>query len=238
MQLSGHKVLITGGTRGIGAALAETFLANGNAVILVGRSAPTTPLAGATYLTYNLDQEADRAELIATLRRDHKDLSVLVNNAGIQHEGRFGDNWHYADYAREVEVNIGAVLHLCDGLIPLLRDKPEAAIVNVSSALAIQPKTSSPIYCATKAFIRSFTTSLRFQLSATSIKLFELVPPLVDTEMTKDNKGPKITPADLAAAFWAGWRSNQAVILAGQAKALHIINRLSPSLAARIVRGD
>jgi uncharacterized oxidoreductase len=238
MQASGHKVLITGGTRGIGAALAEVFLANGNAVILVGRTTPTAPLDGATYLTCNLDQERDRSQLIETLRRDHKDLSVLINNAGIQHEGRFGDEWHYADYAREVEVNISAVLHLCDGLIPVLHDKPEAAIVNVSSALAIQPKTASPIYCATKAFVRSFTTSLRFQLATTSIKLFELVPPLVDTEMTKDNKGAKLTPADLAAAFWAGWRRDQAIILAGQAKALHIINRLSPSLAARIVRGD
>jgi uncharacterized oxidoreductase len=238
MQPSGHKVLITGGTRGIGAALAEKFLANGNSVILVGRGEPDTPLQGAIYLTSNLDQEADRAQLIETLHRDHKDLSVLINNAGIQHEGRFGEDWHYADYAREVEVNIGAVLHLCDGLIPLLRNKSEAAIVNVSSALSIQPKPSSPIYCATKSFVRSFSTSLRLQLATSSIKTFELVPPLVDTGMTKDTKGSKITPSDLANAFWAGWCRNQPVILAGQAKALHIINRLSPALAARLVRGD
>lgn len=238
MKPSEHKVLITGGTRGIGAALAQKFLANGNRVILVGRQAPANPLDGAEYMTCNLNSESGRNQLVRQILEKHKDLSVLINNAGLQHEGRFGEQWHYADYANEIQVNIEAVVHLSDALMPLLQNKPEAAIVNVSSALAIQPKASSPIYCATKAFVRSFSNSLRHQLENSSIRVFDLVPPLVDTEMTQNTRGSKIGPEALADVFWHGWCRNDPTILVGQAKALHIINRLSPWLAARIVRGS
>lgn len=236
MRPTSHKVLITGGTRGIGHALMETFVGNGNDVVIIGRTPPNALPSQVCFIACDLSSRTAREELITTMFHEHPDLSVLINNAGVQHEGEFGVKWHANDYAQEISVNIEAVIHLTDGLLPLLREKSEAAIVNVSSALSIQPKQDSPVYCATKAFIRSFSQSLSYQLEQSNVQVLDLVPPLVDTQMTQENAGSKIKPDALAQRFWRGWLKNEKIIYVGQARALQIINRISPRLAAKIVR--
>lgn len=236
MQKNGHKVLITGGGRGIGRALTTRFIDAGNDVIVIGRSQPADLPTGAIFIACDLNDRVARDDLIEQIKSAHRDLSVLINNAGLQHEGNFARDWHYADYASEMETNMDAMIHLCDGLFPLLEAAPQAAIVNVSSALAIQPKQDAPIYCATKAFVRSFTKTLRYQLEASSIRVFDLVPPLVDTDMTRGRGTGKISPEDLATIFWKAWLANREDIYVGKAGLLNMINRLSPRLASRIVR--
>ncbi len=238
MRITGHKILITGGARGIGAALTDKFLENQNQVLIVGRKAPKDLPLGAHFIACDLSDPRAREALIQTVTTEHRDLSVLINNAGLQHEGAFGDDWHYADYAAEMQTNMDAIIHLCDGLLPILKEHEEAAIVNVSSALAIQPKQDSPIYCATKAFVRSFTKTLRYQLEASAIRVFDVVPPLVDTDMTRGRGTGKISPQALADIFWKGWRKNTQTIYVAKAGVLNLINRISPSLAAKIVRHE
>ncbi len=70
-------------------------------------------------------------------------------------------------------------------MIPHLLDEKEAAIINVSSGLGFVPLAIMPLYCATKAAIHSFTLSLRHQLKDTPIKVFEVIPPIVDTELDR-----------------------------------------------------
>ena len=236
MQETGHNVLITGGGRGIGRALADRFAAAGNQLLIVGRSQPDNLPDQAIFIACDLADQKARQDLIAHITKDHADLSVLINNAGLQHEGVFATDWHYDDYAPELATNINAVVALTDGLLPLLKARKEAAIVNISSALAIQPKQDAPIYCASKAFIRSFSKCLRYQLQDTCIRVIDVVPPLVDTDMTRGRGSGKISAETLAALFWRAWCRDKTDIYIGKAGILNMINRLSPRLAARIVR--
>lgn len=94
---------------------------------------------------------------------------------------------------REIAINVDAVVHLCQGVVPVLKQRDEAALVNVSSGLAIAPKASAPVYCASKAFVRSYSQALRYQLEETSVRVFDLAPPLVKTDMTAGRNEGAIT---------------------------------------------
>lgn len=188
MKTKNHKVVITGASRGIGKALADKFEENGNEVIrLSSKDADLTTSQG-------------RKNLISTLIEKHSDMTVFINNAGIQVNGEF-EKLSYEDYNKELEININAVVELSKGVLPILKDKKESALINVSSALVIQPKSDAPIYCGAKAFVRLFTKSLRYQLENTSIKVFDIVPPLVETDMTNGRGKGKIKPEALAKEF-------------------------------------
>ena len=236
MQSSGHKVLITGGAKGIGLALARKFHSAGNDVTIVGRD------RGA------LDSVAAELPGVETIRADittpegveavadgAADTSVLVNNAGVQYIGRFSE-LSVEEIDREVHTNLLAPLHLIRRFLPRLSRRPEAAIVNVTSILAIVPKESSPVYCATKAALRSFSHSLRWQLEDSAIRVFEVVPPAVDTNMTAGRAGRKISPGVVADEVWKGYLADKAEILVGQARAAALFAWLFPALAERIVR--
>jgi uncharacterized oxidoreductase len=103
------------------------------------------------------------------------------------------------------------------GALPFLARQPEAAIMNVSSLLGFTPKKSAPVYCATKAAVHAFSKSLRYQLADTSIKVFEIVPPLVDTEMAKDQTERKISPEMLVQEVLHGVQRDRNEIQVGRA---------------------
>jgi uncharacterized oxidoreductase len=236
MRTSGHRVLITGGAKGIGLALAKQFHAAGNRVVLIGRDpaallAAEQSLAGAQTRVADVANAADRA----MLAHEYGDVSVLVNNAGIQCNGEFAQ-MPAAGIENEMNINFLAPALLTHAFLPHLRKHSESAIVNVSSVLALVPKQSASIYCASKAALHSFTRSLRWQLEGTGVRVFELMPPLVDTAMTAGRGKGKISPEALAATFWAGFQADQFELLAGKAKAARLLARLSPSLAERVMR--
>jgi uncharacterized oxidoreductase len=236
MKSDGHFVLITGGGSGIGYALAEKFYAAGNTVVLVGRNQDTLDIAAAQ-LPGVITRVADVAEPSARslLIAEFPNVSVLVNNAGIQKNGWFAESSR-EDVMYEVEVNLTGPVLLCREFLPTLMKMPEAAIINISSALALVPKPSAPIYCATKAALHSFTQALRWQLEATSVKVFEVLPPLVDTAMTEGRGQGKISPERLAHEFWSGYLADRLVMQIGKTKLLAAVNRFHPQLAAKIMR--
>ncbi len=197
MKTSGNTVLITGGATGIGFALAEALVKRGNIVIVCGRRREKLRVAKAKVPQLHVricDISLPRARtaLIKWVLSHFRGLNVLVNNAGIQHpvDLRKGPrDLPQAD--AEVFTNLTAPLYLCGLLIPHLRRKKQAAIVNISSGLAFTPLAAVPVYCATKAAIHSLSLSLRHQLRDTSIRVFEIAPPIVATELAGGRRRPK-----------------------------------------------
>ncbi len=238
MRLQGNKTLVTGDASGIGAAIASALLARNNPVIICGRYA--AKLAAARMQeprlqTYRCDLacEADRASLCRTLAQDHPDLNILVNNAGIQYELNFFDGEdHAARIEEEVAINFLAARQLIDHLLPGQVSQPAAAIVNITLALALQPKQSAPVYCATKAAMRSFSKALRYQLEATTVRVLEVVPPLVDTAMTRARSGAKWSPDRLASVVMRGLKQDRPGLFVGKARLLYLSDRLAlPTVA-------
>ena len=112
-------------------------------------------------------------------------LNILINNAGIMREINIHDKaGSLEDLTREIEINLSGPIRMVKQFLPHLKTKSEAAIVNVSSGLAFVPLPISPVYCATKAGLHSFTESLRVQLKNTKVKVFDFkAPPATQTEL-------------------------------------------------------
>jgi len=189
MKITENCVLITGGASGIGFALAEELLRRGNEVIICGRREEKLREARRRHRKLaarvcDLAHEDERLALCEWVVREFPQLNVLLNNAGIQLPIDFVRSVRGMNSAAsEIAVNLEAPIRLSSLLLPHLKRRPEAAIVNVTSALAFVPLASVPVYSATKAALHSFTLSLRHQLRRTSVEVIEIVPPIVDTEL-------------------------------------------------------
>lgn len=247
MRFEGRKILVTGGAAGIGLAFTQQLVSQGASVIAVARNAERLKaLADANpgrVVTHIVDL-ADRhqvAALIEKVVKEHPDLSVLINNAAghgfIDFTMPANTATTNAIYS-EVDTNFSALAHLCHGLMPVLSAQSSAMIINISSGLALSPKRSAPIYCATKAAVRSFSKALRYQCERDlpQAKIIDAVMALVDTDMTAGRGRGKISPDAAAAEVLAGAAKGKYVIWVGKAKLLRIIHRLAPSLADRILR--
>lgn len=238
MNPSGHHALITGGGSGIGLALAARFHAAGNAVTLCGRrEAPlreaAAHLPGARCLQADVATPEGRAALVAAAQATG--VTVLVHNAAVQGASRFVDAGD-AELEREVATNLTAPLLLTKALLPHLQSQREAAVVLVSSGLALVPKASAPVYCATKAALHSAAISLRWQLAGGPVQVFEVLPPMVRTAMSRHQGKLAITPEAVAAAFWRAWLVNRTEVPVGLARALPWLQRASRTLAERLLR--
>lgn len=242
MKLSDNTILITGGGSGIGLALAKAFALCGNTVIVCGRNTQkleTVHKENPAIATFPCDIASDRDQqhLVEHMTQTYPKLNILINNAGIQHNYDFSDTKnHVALIEEEVNINFLAQVKLTDRFLSMLLCRPGAAIVNITSALASVPKQSAPIYSATKAAMHNFTKALRYQLEDTSVKVFEIIPALVDTEMTKGRGKGKITPEALVREALRGIESNKYEIRIGKTKLLFALHRFLPSVAERIIR--
>lgn len=241
MKLHNNKILITGATAGIGKALTLRFLELDNQIIAVGRNEKKLEelsALGDRIMPFHCDisNRKELQKLADYITDHHKDLNILINNAGIQYNYSFQNDPPSLDRIdREVDVNFLAPLKLISLLLPTLQNNDNAAIVNVSSGLAIVPKAQAPVYCGTKAGIHIFTKSLRYQLD--KIRVFEIIPPIVDTAMTEGRGKRKITPQRLVDEFIKGFKNNNYENNIHKVKLLRIINRISPALADKIMQG-
>ena len=236
MNHTGHIVLVTGGATGIGFALAQKFHAAGNRVIVVGRSTRALDSAAAALpgiLTRVADiSVAAHRDMLVT---EFPEVSVLVNNAGIQNNIPLSES-SPADIEHELTINFLGPVLLSRAFLPHLVQREVAAIINVSSVLALVPKQSASIYCASKAALHSFSRTLRWQLEHTRVRVFEVLPPLVDTAMTRGRGKGKMSSAQLADAFWEGFQRDIFEMPIGKTKVVAFINRLLPSVAETIMR--
>jgi uncharacterized oxidoreductase len=209
MQLVDNTILITGGGSGIGLELARQ-LAPRNTVILCGRR-PEALQRAALALPHVITRTCDvtdpeqRGELVDWLRSAHGELNVLVNNAGIQRQVDFTATVDAAAVETEIATNLLAPVLLTAQLVPQLARRKNATIINVGSGLGFCPRAETPVYCATKAAIHSWSMSLRWQLAKLGIRVVELVPPIVASELSSDARvaregspeGPPVMATDV-----------------------------------------
>jgi uncharacterized oxidoreductase len=185
MKLSNNKILITGGATGIGLGLAERFVKEGNIVIICGRrelalKEATTSIPGLITKVCDLSSESDRLEFYQWIEKNHEDVNVLINNAGIQQWMNLSDPDFFQLAKEEIMTNIEAPLHLTSLFLNL---KSLTSIVNVTSGLSFVPFSKVPVYSATKAFFHSFTLSARYQLKSRDIEVIEMIPPALNTDL-------------------------------------------------------
>ncbi|KNC98466.1 uncharacterized protein SPPG_06167 [Spizellomyces punctatus DAOM BR117] len=196
-SFSWTTVLVTGGGGGLGRALAAYFLKNNKKVIIAGRTESklqsTARELGCEYLVVDVGAVEGLQRFTEEAIKKFPDLDAVVANAGIQ---RKPVNFTTQDAASllqsaddEINVNIRGTLHLIHHLLPHLLSKPNAAIYTVSSGLAFIPIGRIPVYCATKAFVHSWTQSLRVQLKG-RVQVMEIIPPLVESDLHRDHDDP------------------------------------------------
>lgn len=197
MYMQGNTILITGGGSGIGRGLAEAFHKLGNLVVIGGRrrgvleqTAAANPGMGWVVLDTTKPESITAAA--ADVASRYPLLNVVINNAGVQrvHDYAQPQTLRSAAVREEIETNIYGVLDMAAAFLPHLLQQPSATLINVSSGLAFLPIALYPVYCATKAFVHSYTMSLRHQLRGTSVRVIELAPPWVKTELDAAHAAP------------------------------------------------
>src|SRR4051794_39448510 len=241
MRLTGRKILITGGSAGIGLAFALKFLEFGNEVIVTGRRQAVLDGIKAQHpklhtIQSDIADPKQIAELAARLKADFPALDVLMNNAGVG--AAMNLTTPASDLARltsEVDINLGGVIRMTSALIDLLTAN-QGTIINVSSGLAFVPLPSNAIYSATKAGVHSYTQSLRFQLENSGVEVIELMPPAVRTDLTDEfaeHGVDMITTAQLVKLTFAALRAGKAENRPGQSQQLAFFRRLAPNFINR-----
>lgn len=205
MKTTNNTVLITGGSAGIGLEIAKQLSSRGNKVIITGRDQSRLDnalkmLKGATGIVSDVSNAADAEKLVETIVHDFPGLNVVINNAGRAVLYDIGESDGAFEKAEdEMLTNYLSIIRLNEKLLPQLKKQGEAAIVNVSSIVAFVPG-KLVTYSASKAALHSYTQSLRIALSRTSnVKVFELMPPLVDTEFSAPINGSAGIPASVVA---------------------------------------
>ncbi len=208
MKLSGNTILVTGGTSGIGRALAEAFHDRGNRVVITGRRqdkldeiVATRP--GMEAVQLDQDDPASLLRLAEVIRARFPDLNVLLANAGISRaEDMAADGWNTADAEAVVNTNILGPLRVTAAVLPLLKTRHDATLLVTTSNLAFIPRADFPSYCASKAFLHSWLQSVRHQLRRIPLEVLELSPPYVGTELTGPSQvsDPRAVPLDVYVA--------------------------------------
>ncbi len=238
MDVNGKVVLLTGGSAGIGRELARQLQAKGAHVILTGRDPERLAAMeadGFAVLAADLSNAAGVDALVAAL--GDRPIDILINNAGLGVPHDVRDALPDADAADGcLYANLSAPIRLITALLPRLRTRHEAAIINVTSGLAIAPNTASSVYCASKAGLRSYTMALRSQLAGEPIQVIEALPPMVDTQMTADRDTSKMPPQECARQIITALEGGRAEANVGMVKLLRAVYSLSPALARSVMR--
>ena len=240
MKLTNNTILITGGASGIGYELTKQLTALGNTILITGRDQAKLDRAKAVFPkihTFRSDVSDPKAiaALYEEVTNQFPEFNILINNAGIMRKINVHDKaGGLEDITQEIEINLSGPIRMVKQFLPHLKTKLEAAIMNVSSGLAFVPLPISPIYCATKAGLHSFTESLRVQLKNTKVKVFELAPPATQTELlgsfsSEDLKGTSVmTAEEMIRVAVKGMQTDRLEIRPGQANQLKIMNRVAP----------
>jgi uncharacterized oxidoreductase len=185
MQLENNKILITGGASGIGLGLAERFIQENNTVIICGRRESALKEISDRFPSVitkvcDLSVEDERVEFSKWIFKNHGDLNVLVNNAGIQQWMSISDQDFFQRAKAEIATNIEAPLHLTSLLLSL---ESLHTVMNVTSGLAFAPLAKVAVYSATKAFFHSFTLSTRHLLKSRNLSVIEIFPPALNPDL-------------------------------------------------------
>ncbi|AYF74375.1 SDR family oxidoreductase [Nocardia yunnanensis] len=249
-------VLVTGAAAGIGRAIAARFARQGWTVGLYDIDAAAVRTTAAEIGGHTITGAFDVTDPTGwdTALREFTDatgrLDLLVNNAGILYSGAFGDI-PLPRHHRLIDVNIKGVLNGCHAALPHLLRTPGSQVVNLASASALYGQPGLATYGATKAAVRSLTEALDLEWRHHGIRVTDLLPLFVATDMmTEVSKGSKsaatlgvhLTPDDIAQAVWHTANQRRAwsgphVLVGLQTKLTALANRLAPPALTRAVVG-
>jgi len=261
MELRNNTILITGGTSGFGLEFAAQLQKLGNTILITGRNQSRLDetiklLPGIhTFQSDVSDPQAIEA-LYRQVTQQFPDLNILINNAGEMRRIILQDaaattvtaanavtaasaaTTGLSDITREIDINLSGPIRMIQQFLPHLRKKASAAIVNVTSGLALVPLPLAPVYGATKSGLRSYTQSLRAQLKHTPVKVFELVAPGARTPLNDKFAGDVdarmlMDPYKLVAIGIKGMQKDKLEIYPGLARVIRIMSRLAPGLLLR-----
>lgn len=241
MKLAQQTILITGGTSGIGRELARVLALRGNVVIITGRDADRlratqAAIPGVHGFQSDLADSAAIARLYHDVIARFPKLNVLINNAGIMRNIDLLADRSLTDLTTEIAIGLTGPIQMAQQFLPHLRVQRDAAIVNVTSGLAFIPMPIAPIYCAAKAGLHSYTQSLRAQLAGSTVAVYEIAPPGVETplfrgEFAEEMKSQKGMPVEeLVQQAIAGIEAGRTDTRPGLAKVLYVMSRLAPGV--------
>jgi uncharacterized oxidoreductase len=199
MNLTGNTIFITGGTSGIGRAYAEAFHKLGNQVIISGRRKAnlaeiTNANPGMKSVELDVENPASIATVCKKLIADYPKLNAVINNAGIMQLDDTSTVMDDAQATSIITTNLLGPIRVTSALIEHLKKQPTAYVINVSSGLAFTPMNATAVYCATKAAIHSYSMTSRYKLKDTNVKVVEIVPPWVQTDLLNSNNNPNAMP--------------------------------------------
>ena len=244
MQLKGKTILITGGASGIGLEAAKQFLNIGARVIITGRNEEKLKAAKASYphliaIKSDVSKSEDAHSLLQQVT-DMGGIDILYNNAGVDIASKnlgLADDRHLEAATIEMDINYLGVIRMNNLFLDMLKSREETAIINTTSILSYVPSLIEATYSASKAALSFYTRSLREHLKIINshVKVFELLPPVVDTEMVAARTDKKLSPQKLVKGLIKGLENDQFTIRVGITKALYILNRLFPKLAFGLV---
>ncbi|BDU26652.1 SDR family NAD(P)-dependent oxidoreductase [Flavobacterium sp. GSB-24] len=244
MELNGKTILITGGSAGIGLEAAKQFIEQGAKVIITGRDQVKLALAKKNYpslITINSDASSQEAALsLYNQISELGGIDILYNNAGImngQDNLGLSSSKHFEKASMEINTNYLGVILLNDLFMDMLKSRKEAAIINTSSILSYTPSNLVPTYSASKAAVRFYTEALRdhLQIIGSQLKVFELLPPLVKTNLSENMEGKSITPDVLIDALIKAIKNDTYTIRVGDTKAIYWLNRFLPKAAYKLL---
>ena len=226
MKTTGNTVFISGGSAGIGLAIAKKLAAAGNKIIINGRSEERLQnalqeLPDAIAIQGDLSLETDRIRIATQLKEQHSDVNIIINNAGAAFGYLLSETTNaHEKAAAEMNTNYFAVIHFSELLLPHLIQKPEAAIVNISSIAVFGSHKFLPTYGATKAALHSYTVALRYTYEEQkNLQIYEVYPPLVNTEFSAEIGGANGIPAsEVADEFLIALEKDQFDVPVGDTK--------------------
>lgn len=238
-------VLVTGGGSGIGAGLASAYHARGAKVVIAGKTearltAVATRHPGMEVEVVDMADPSQVAAMVARVTERFPGLDTVINNAGIQQMIDFNGDKPIDPslIAREIDVNLKGLIFVSNAVLPALKRQRSATLVHVGSALGFVPLAAAPVYSATKAAVHSFTVSLRRQLQGSPVRIVELIPPIVETDLHREQGGPPPRAMRLEAFIaqaMAGIDAGREEIPVGLAKVLHTGVRIAPRFFLNIV---
>jgi uncharacterized oxidoreductase len=245
MNIENKTILITGGGTGIGFSIAKKLSGKGNSIILAGRRESklkdaVAQLSNASYVVADVTNEANVENLVQQVKTQLGGLDILVNNAGVVTAYPLDSEAGVYEKAKfEMDLNYLSVVRLTEKLLPLLKASKDAAIINIESIVSYLPATVLATYSATKAALHSYSQSLRLVLQKTnpSVKVFEVFPPFVDTDMAKGFDVEKLSPDEVAQDIYNALQVNDYSVRPGRTKEVYQSFLQSPEVTLKQFNG-
>jgi len=235
MKTTNNTVLITGGSAGIGLEIAKLLSENGNKVIITGRNEArlqqaASQLKNVSTIVSDVSNAEDVEKLVSQIKSEFPDLNMVINNAGraLVYDITEENVNAFEKAEDEMLTNYLSIIRLNEKLLPILKTNENPTIVNVSSVVAFVPGALAT-YSASKAALHSYTRYLRLALKDANVNVFELMPPLVDTEFSAPIGGKNGVPASFVAEqLIAGLEQDNYEIRVGQTEDIYRLYLSSP----------